>query len=99
MNKAKTKTQTPLSEVMADLQAGVLGPLADIYNCTIESPAADVLALELMLKQMRRRHLYTFVEVRTPAERETAWKKAERCQAGLYLLTNDEKYNTIEQYA
>ena len=61
--------------------------------------AGSLLALECMLKQMRRRHLYTFVDVRTPAERETAWKKAERCQAGLYLLTSDEKYNTIEQYA
>lgn len=99
MSRPKTKTQTPLSEVMADLQSGVLVPLPDIYSCTIEAHTADVLALQLMLKQMRRRHLFQFVEVRTPQERETAWKKAERCQAGLYLLTNDEKYNTLEKYA
>lgn len=94
----KNRQTPPLSEVMSELQSGVLVPLADIYQCTLEAKPADVLGLELMLKQMRRRHLYTFVEVRTPDAREMAWKKAERCQAGLYLLTNDEKYNTIEKY-
>lgn len=99
---AQQKTiQSPqhLSEVLNLLQAGEIVPLADIYTCTLEASAADVLSLELMLKQMRRRHLWDFVEVRKPEERETAWKKAERCQAGLYMITNDERYNTVERYA
>lgn len=92
-------TVQPLSEVLQQLQSGMLVPLPDIFTCTLEASTTDVVCLQLMLKQMRRRHLHDFVAYKAPEKRELAWKKAERCQAGLYMLTNDEKYNTLEQHA
>jgi len=95
----KNQQPQPLSEVMQQLQSGILVPLPDIFTCTLDATPADVLSLELMLKQMRRRHLWDFVQFKKPKQREEAWKKAERCQAGLYMITSEEKYNTLEQYA
>jgi hypothetical protein len=95
---SQQKTAAPLSEVLQALQSGLIVPLADIVSCSLEAKDADLVSLECMLKQMRRRHLYDFAELREPEEREAAWKKAERCQAGLYALTNDGRYNTLQQY-
>ena len=94
-----SKTVLHLSEVLKQLQSGHLVALPDIFTCTMEADPSDVICLQLMLKQMRRRHLYDFVEYKAPEQRELAWKKAERCQAGLYMLTNDERYNTLEKHA
>lgn len=98
MPQVQKQEVQPLSEVLQQLQAGILVPLPDIFTCTLDATAADVISLELMLKQMRRRHLHDFVKFKEPEKRETAWKKAERCQAGLFLITNDQKYNVLEKY-
>lgn len=98
MARTKKTPAVHLSDVMQSIQAGHLVHLPDLHMCTIDASETDVLSLTMMLKQMRRRHLHDFVQYKTPEKRELAWAKADKCQAGLFMITKDDRYNAAQKY-